>query len=151
MVNEKSIGGIIFFEENKKKFYLLLEYERINDKKGDHKYWDFPKGHIEANETEEDTLYREIEEETGLTELELLKGFKKPINYVFRKDNTLINKKVVYYLLKSNSKNVKISFEHTNFKWLEYNEALKILGFKTAKDILKEAEKFLNNSLLKYK
>mgnify|MGYP001589609064 CR=1 FL=1 len=150
MVNEKSIGGIIFLEENKKRLYLLLEYERINDKEGKHKYWDFPKGHIEKKESEEDTLLREIKEETNLTNLEIIKSFKKSIKYFFIKDNKFINKEVVYYLLKSSSKNVKISFEHSNYKWSEFNEALELIGFKSSRGILKEAEKFINNSLLKY-
>jgi bis(5'-nucleosidyl)-tetraphosphatase len=34
--------------------------------------WTFPKGHIEEGETDEDAARREIAEETGLTELELI-------------------------------------------------------------------------------
>ena len=151
MVKEISIGGIIFLEENNKRFYLLLEYNRINDKKGEHKYWDFPKGHIEGKETEFQTLFREIKEETNLMNLDLTLGFKKSIKYFFRKNGSLISKEVIYYLLKSNSKEVNISSEHTNYKWLEYKEALNLIVFKSSKDILKEAEKFLNNSLLNYK
>ncbi len=151
MVKEKSIGGLIFIEENNQRKYLLLEYERINDKEGKHKYWDFPKGHVELNEAEEQTLLREIKEETGLVNLELIKGFKKSIKYFFKKDGKLIDKEVAYYLLKSGSKEIKISFEHMDFKWVDYKEALKLLGFKSAKDIIKEAEKFLNNSLLGFK
>lgn len=151
MVSEKSIGGIIFFQEDNKREYLLLEYERINDKKGEHKYWDFPKGHMEKDEKEADTLFREIKEETGLVDVNLILGFKEKLNYFFKKDNKLIKKEVVYYLLKSSAKKITISSEHTSFKWLNYNEAIKQINFKSSKDILKKAEIFLNNSLLNYK
>lgn len=149
MVNEVSVGGVIFFEAIKR-LYLLLEYERINDKEGKHKYWDFPKGHVEKEETELDTLFREIKEETNLEKLDLVLSFKEKIKYFFKKDNNLINKEVIYYLLKSNTKEVKLSFEHNNFKWVDYKEALSMIDFKNSKDILKKSESFLNNSLLKY-
>lgn len=150
MIKEKSVGGIIYREEDKKRFYLILEYERINDKEGKHKYWDFPKGHIEPNEKESDTLFREIKEETGLTNINLILGFKENLAYFFKKDNLMINKEVVYYLLKTDENEIKISFEHSNFKWSEYKEAIKLVSYKSSKDILRKAENFLNNSLLNY-
>ena len=150
MVSEISVGGLIFFEENKKRKYLLLEYERINDEKGEHKYWDFPKGHVEKNEKETDTLFREIKEETGLTNIDLVLGFKEKLKYFFKKEGNLISKEVIYYLLKSNIKEVNISSEHTDFKWFEYEEALKEIEFKSSKDMLKKAETFINSSLINY-
>ena len=150
MPKEISVGGVIFFEEENKRLYLLLEYERINDKNGRHNYWDFPKGHIEKDEKELDTLFREVKEETNLDKIDLVLGFKEKIKYFFKKDNKFVNKEVVYYLLKSGTKEVKISFEHHNFKWVEYKKALSLIGFKNSKEILKKAELFLNNSLLRY-
>jgi len=150
MANEKSVGGIIFTEEKNSRYYLLLEYERMNDKEGKHKYWDFPKGHAEEQESEVDTLRREVEEETGIKNLEILNGFKEVIKYFFRKDGKLINKEVIYFLAKTNTKDIKVSFEHTGFKWLKYDEALEKINFKNSKNILKKAEKFLKNSLFDY-
>ena len=150
MLTEKSVGGIIFFEENNKRKYLLLEYERINDQKGQHKYWDFPKGHVEKDEKETDTLFREIKEETGLEDVNLILGFKEKLKYFFKKDSKLICKEVIYYLLKSNTKEVKISFEHKGFKWIDYEEALKQIEFKSSRDMLKKAENFIKSSLMNY-
>ena len=150
MEREKSIGGILFRVENGKRIYLLLEYERINDEKGKHNYWDFVKGHVEKNEEEKETLIREIQEETGIKNIEILKGFKEDIKYFFKKDEILINKEVIYYLVRTSEKDIKISFEHSSYEWLEYKDAVKKIGFKKSKDILIKAENFLNNSLLKY-
>ena len=36
-------------------------------------YWDFPKGHVEAGETDEETAMREVTEETGIDKLSICK------------------------------------------------------------------------------
>ena len=143
MIIEKSIGGVIFFQDKNKRKYLLLEYERVNDEKGEHKYFDFVKGHIERDEKEEDTLFREIS-------IDIIRGFKEKIKFFFKKDNKLISKEVTYYLLSSKTQEVQISFEHSGYKWLEFNDALKQMEFKLSKDVLKKADAFLQNSLLNY-
>ena len=58
MVFEKSCGAIVFTLENGEIKYLLVE-----EMSGCHS---FPKGHVENNETEEETALREIKEETNL-------------------------------------------------------------------------------------
>ena len=57
MEHEKSCGAVIFRVGNATK-YLLLHYEAG--------HWDFVKGHSEKGESEEETVRREILEETGL-------------------------------------------------------------------------------------
>ncbi len=58
-----------------------------------------------------------------------------------------IFKLVVFYLAETKTKDVKISFEHQNYKWLPYEEALKQLTFKNAKEILKKANAFILRSI----
>jgi len=41
---------------------------------------------------------------------------------------------VTFLLAETRTKEVKISFEHTDFKWLPYEEALKQLSFKKVKE-----------------
>ena len=145
MPREKSAGAMVFRKEGNKIYYLLLHY-----KAG---HWEFPKGHIEKNESEEDTVKREIAEETGIGDVEIIKGFKEYIKYFFRrsyglkgkarKKAPLVFKIVVFYLAKTKIKKVKISFEHQGFKWLPYEQALEQLTFKKAKDILKKADEFI--------
>ncbi|MBI4170757.1 MAG: NUDIX domain-containing protein [Candidatus Aenigmarchaeota archaeon] len=145
MKHEKSVGGIIFREEAGKKYFLLLHYTRINDKKGEHTYWDFPKGHVEESESEVDTLFREIEEETGLKDVKIIEGFREKIKYFFNLKGTLINKEVVFFLCKTHTEQVNISSEHTGFAWLEYKEAEEKLDFKNSKNILTKANEFLGH------
>ena len=54
-----------------------------------------------------------------------------------------IFKTVTFYLAQTKTKEVKISFEHKGFKWLRYEEALKQLTFKKAKETLKKANDYL--------
>ena len=63
MKHEKSAGAVVFRKE-KEPLYLLLHYEA--------KHWDFPKGHVEENESDNETVKREVEEETGIKDIEII-------------------------------------------------------------------------------
>lgn len=145
MPKEKSAGAVIYRREEDNIYYLLLHYKS--------KHWDFPKGHIEEGEREKETVRREVEEETGIKDIRIIPGFKEWIKYLFRANYDLkkedkdkapwIFKIVVFYLAETKTKEVKISHEHTGYKWLAYNEALKQLTHKNAKNILEKADSFL--------
>jgi 8-oxo-dGTP pyrophosphatase MutT (NUDIX family) len=142
---EKSAGAVIFRKENNKIYYLLLHYPSSPRAKRD--YWDFPKGHIEKGEKEIETVKREVEEETGLKDIELIEGFKSGIRYFFKFQGENILKFVTFYLAETKEKKVKISKEHIGFEWLPYEEAEARLKFKNAKEILKKANEFLNSKI----
>ncbi|MCX8146855.1 MAG: NUDIX domain-containing protein [Candidatus Woesearchaeota archaeon] len=135
MIREKSAGAIIFRKEEGKMLFLLLHYESG--------HWDFVKGHIEENEEEKETIRRETEEETGIRDLNFIDGFKETISYFYKKDGKTIFKEVVFYLAETKTKDVKISFEHKGYSWLEYRDALRKATFKTAKNLLEKAYSFL--------
>ncbi|MBR6598855.1 MAG: NUDIX domain-containing protein, partial [Oscillospiraceae bacterium] len=59
MLYEKSCGGVVYRKSHGNLEILLIKH--INSG-----HWSFPKGHIEANETEQETALREIKEETGI-------------------------------------------------------------------------------------
>ncbi len=138
---ERSAGAVIFRKEGGKIYYLLLHYPTGFRTSKD--YWDFPKGHIEKGEDMIKTAKREVAEETGLKEIEFIEGFKETIKYFFKFQGKTVLKFVTFYLAKTKEKNVKISWEHIGFQWLPYQEALKQLTFENAKEILKKANKFL--------
>jgi 8-oxo-dGTP pyrophosphatase MutT (NUDIX family) len=139
---EKSAGAVIFRKDEGKVYYLLLHYPSAV-KEGKSDYWDFPKGHIEKGEKELETVKREAEEETGLTDLEFLDDFKEWIKYFFKYKGKTIFKIVTFYLAETETEEVKVSFEHIGFKWLPYEEAIQELTFKNAKEILEKAHKYL--------
>ena len=137
---EKSAGMIIFRREkgSGKLIYLLLHYPAG--------HWDFPKGHIEAGETETDSALRETREETGISEIRLIEGFREKINYYYKKEGKTIYKEVIYLLAEANETEVKLSFEHSGFDWLAFDDAVKRITFRNSKEVLKKADEFLNNS-----
>ncbi len=139
---ERSAGAIIFREAKGKIYYLLLHYPSISHR-AEKNYWDFSKGHIEKKEKPEVTVEREIKEETGLEDIEFIEGFKETIKYFFKFRGENILKFVTFYLIKTRTKDVKVSFEHTGYKWLPYQEALEQLTFKNAREIFKRANEFL--------
>ncbi len=140
-MKETSAGAIIFRidEKSKKPIYLLLHYGSG--------HWDFVKGHIEGKETEEETLRREAEEESGLTDLHIISGFREKVSYFYRKDGETVPKDVIFLLAQTAAaeKEVKLSFEHSEYVWLGFEDAVKKVTYSNSKEVLKKANKFLED------
>jgi bis(5'-nucleosidyl)-tetraphosphatase len=133
---ERSAGAVIFsIKEIKSISYLLLQYSAG--------HWDFSKGNIEDSEDESQAACREIREETGIENLEFLDGFKWKVQYYYRREQKLVHKEVVFFLAKTDSQKVILSNEHTAYLWNDYDKALAKLTYKSAKDILVQAQNFL--------
>ncbi len=146
MPREKSAGAVVI-HKGKQIEYLLLLYPGLASK---HKsYWDFPKGHIEKGESEQDTIIREIKEETGLVGLKIFPEFRKSIKYYFQKEGKTIFKTVAFYLAESKTKNVTISPEHLDYIWLSYRQALDAMKHINAKRVLKRANGYISMINLK--
>ncbi len=133
MRSEKSCGAIMFRVEKGKLLYLLLYGPT---------YWGFVKGLVEEGESEEETALREAEEETGI-KINLLPKFKERINYTYKFDGELIKKEVVFFAAEAPTSDVKLSQEHEDFKWLEFDDAFKLTKYSNQKEILKRANDFL--------
>jgi bis(5'-nucleosidyl)-tetraphosphatase len=112
--------------------------------KGD--YWDFTRGKLEGNETEGQTARREIKEETGITDIKFLGGFRQTTTWFYRWKGRNIFKEAVYFLAETKEKKIKISEEHLEYLWLEYKEAMDTLTFDNTKKILKAANDFLTKN-----
>lgn len=130
MLEERSAGAILYRESPLGKLYLLLNYPSG--------HWDFVKGNIEKGETFKQTTLREIKEETGITDVSFVEGFENKVEYHYQRDGELVHKEVVFFLAKTATEHVEISFEHLGFIWLKYSDALKKLTYKTAQGMLKK-------------
>jgi 8-oxo-dGTP pyrophosphatase MutT (NUDIX family) len=140
-MEERSAGAVVYRETEKGRMYLLLQNAGR---------WDFPKGGVEKGESELQTVMREVEEETGMGTIEIVAGFRKVIEYFYRRDGKNIHKQVVYLLAKTDDEAVKISFEHQGFGWFPYREALDRASYDNSKLTLAEAEKFVKGAALEF-
>ena len=138
MRKQKSAGIVLFRNISNENEFLLLNYPQG--------HWDFIKGKIEQNETPHETAIRETKEETGITNIEFVDGFEESVEYDFRFKKEGIHKKVIFFLAKTNEKNIKLSHEHNDYLWLEYNDALKKTTFENAKNVLTKANEFLSST-----
>ena len=139
MPREISAGVIVYYKEDHKMYYLTLHYQAG--------HWDFPKGNVEHDEKLRQTALRETKEETNL-DIELNPEFKQSLSYFYRRDDLLVSKTVYFFLGQAHAKKVKLSSEHIGYKWLTYDEALDILTYDNAKEILKKAQEFLTQKTL---
>jgi bis(5'-nucleosidyl)-tetraphosphatase len=135
VIREKSCGAVVFLKKEDQTKYLLLNYAAG--------HWDFVKGNVEPGETEKETVLRELQEETAITEATFIDGFKETIAYFYRRQGLTVHKEVVFFIIETHTEKVELSFEHVGFIWLDYNRAMEKLNFKNAKDVLQKAHDFL--------
>jgi bis(5'-nucleosidyl)-tetraphosphatase len=135
VIREKSCGAVVFIKKDDQTKYLLLNYAAG--------HWDFVKGNVEINETEKETVLRELKEETGITDATFIENFKETIAYFYRRQGLTVHKEVVFFIIETNTEKVELSFEHVGYIWLDYKHAMEKLNFKNAKDVLQKARDFL--------
>ncbi len=133
-MNEIS-AGVVIFREDSKLLFLLLYYPSG--------HWDFVKGKIEEKENTHQTVVRETKEETGITDLDFVDGFEESIEYDFQYDGELIHKKVIFFLAKTSIEKIKISHEHLDYVWLEFEDALEKTTYQNARSVLSIANQLL--------
>lgn len=133
--DEKSCGIVVFREHEGKRKFLVLHYPSG--------HWDFAKGHVEEGESEKETATRELLEETGIADIIFIDGFREQISYEFKVRGNLISKEVIFFLAKTDLKDIHLSHEHKGSMWLPYEEAFNRATFDNAKNLLKKANEFL--------
>ena len=104
MIREKSCGAVVFIKKEDQTKYLLLNYAAG--------HWDFVKGNVELNETEKETVLRELQEETAITDATFIDGFKETIAYFYRRQGLTVHKEVVFFIIETHTEKVELSFEH---------------------------------------
>jgi bis(5'-nucleosidyl)-tetraphosphatase len=137
--DERSAGAVIFHESPEGRRYLLLKYPAG--------HWDFPKGNIEKGESEEQTMVREVREETGLVDIAPVPGFRKVIEYFYKRNGNTVRKQVTFFLAESKQDSVALSFEHRDFAWLPTGEALTVVTYANSLMLIRSAEESLRSRL----
>lgn len=115
-----SAGVVVLHDTPAGQRFLLLRAYR---------YWDFPKGAVEAGETPLQTAIREVQEETGIRNLEFRWGEE------YRETAPYNRGKVArYYLAHTLEEQVTLNAnpttgvrEHMEYRWLSYAQALTLV------------------------
>ena len=112
-----------------------------------HKGWDFPKGHREIYESEDQTALREVEEETGV-KAEIIERVGET-KYFYYEEGERVLKTVAFYLMKYVSQGKSTTaFEVSGTKWLAPDEVKDQLTFRDTKELWKRVRTRIE-SLLK--
>ena len=133
IVREPTAGGIVFRHGKKEGDIEILLIQDAKDR------WTIPKGHIEEGEAAVATARREIGEEAGLTNVEML-GWLGKIHFRYRRVDKLVLMTTQIYLVKALGDTNAIQKEEwmNGIKWFPFNDALDEIEYEDiAKLILK--------------
>jgi dATP pyrophosphohydrolase len=121
------------------KFLLLKRSEKNKIYPG---IWQMITGTIESHEHTKDTLLRELEEETGLVPSKIYCIPKINTFYLAIADKICMSP---VFLAIVDSSNVKISAEHTEYKWADFDEASKLIHWPNQVESLEIIKKYLDD------
>ncbi len=123
------VGAII---ENQDKEILLIKRSPGNFPEN---IWDVVGGRVEQFEDPFDGLSREIKEETGIENFEIMKAID--VFHLYQKDKKydMIG---VNFWCKTTTKQVILSREHTEYRWLKPFAALEIVEHHIVKQIIEQ-------------
>jgi diadenosine hexaphosphate hydrolase (ATP-forming) len=124
IVREPTSGGIIFRRDKDGAVEILL----IQDGKD---RWTIPKGHIEEGETAQQTTRREIAEEAGLKNVEIL-GWLGKIHFRYRRVDKLVLMTTQIYLVRAIGDTNSITKEEWmhDIRWFKFHEALEMIEYE---------------------
>lgn len=132
MKYEKSCGAVVYTVRDGQRLYLV---ERTPSGK-----YMIPKGHVEAEETEQETALREIREETNL-EVELDCSFRELVVYSPKPN---VEKTVVFFLARPLTWDlVPQPGEVESLSWMRFEEAEPLLAYPSVREVLIRAEAHL--------
>ena len=111
---------------------LLLQYPQG--------HWDFPKGHVEPTDADHiATASRELSEETGITDFTIVDDFQFRTAYDFHHKGRRIDKQVFWFIAETETLKIKISHEHREHLWLDWDEAMAQLTHHESQGVLAAA------------
>ena len=138
---EKSCGAVLFKRSPQNELlFLTVKYKGLVN------YWGLVKGHVERNEQEIQTAIREIYEEVGFKDIRVISGFRELVTY---QPSLGVTKLVVFFLAEAGQEPIRFfAEEHTDYRWLPFDDLVKMLTYSGDKRIISSARKYLqhNNS-----
>jgi 8-oxo-dGTP pyrophosphatase MutT (NUDIX family) len=135
---ERSAGGVVVRPVGDALMVLLI--------RDPYRKWGLPKGHIEEDETGEQAAYREVMEETGLTEVTVGPELGT-IDWHFRFRGKLIHKYCQFFLMATEDGATCPELEEgiTECVWIPMREALRKVSYDNAREMIRIASAMLED------
>ncbi|HJM04735.1 MAG TPA: NUDIX domain-containing protein [Candidatus Saccharimonadaceae bacterium] len=123
IVREPTAGGIVFRHGESGVEILLIQDAKDR--------WTIPKGHIEEGETAKQTAKREIGEEAGLKQVDVL-GWLGKIHFRYRRIDKLVLMTTQIYLVRAKGDTDAIQKEDwmNGIKWFKFHDALDAIEYE---------------------
>ena len=145
MKYRQAVFAVTYTKVKGKIYYLLLK------RKLHWKGWEFPKGRLLSQrkffESKKQTVKREIKEETGLIPVKIKKfniSGKFKYNKKFPDRKGFIGQTYSLYAVEVEKKKITLDkLEHSDYKWLDFEKAIKKLTWSNQKKCLKIVDKEL--------
>ena len=144
-MQEHISAGCYLLRKNNDKYELLVIHR--TKLQGEDKYV-LPKGHVEGKETLEETVKREVAEETGYCDIQIIEPVA--INDYTLSWNKNVHKTDHYFLaiLKSEKKIDRVltqaeSDSGMKILWMDMEEGLKILSWENLKGVLEKLRGYI--------
>lgn len=135
MEYEKSCGAVVYTRA-----HGGINYVIVRSTEG---YYGFPKGHVEAGESERETALREIAEEVGLKP-DIVDGFRVCDEHPLPAKPGVI-KQIVYFLAEYEGQALRPQMEElSGASLMGFEEALGALQFESSRAILRQANDFIS-------
>ncbi len=133
---ERSAGGVVVRSIGGVPHVLVI--------RDPYDHWGLPKGHLESGEDEPMAALREVEEETGLTDLRI--GVELGcIDWYFRADGHPVHKFCTFFLIHSlqGATVPEVAEGITECVWLDLDDAVKRISYDNAREMVRVAAQHL--------
>lgn len=139
MQNKKLTSyGIIPVYKEEDKIYVCAVHNIKSDE------WGLPKGSPEKGETSFETAKRELEEETGIVDFEIIGGKIFSESYSFEQDGVVYDKENVYWIASVDEMKVSEDIDSADMKWFEIDKAKDVFSFDNISELLDEVKEYLS-------
>ncbi|MGZ3948978.1 MAG: NUDIX hydrolase [Ktedonobacteraceae bacterium] len=136
VVNTATSSGAIILREIEGELKIALAHHQRTDKS-----WVLPKGHVEEGETIEEAALREIHEESGLDNVQLIKHLGTIMRESVKSNGDLVQKTIHFFLayaLENNQSSTPTDLIFTEVGWFKPEEAIELLPYEADKVFLRD-------------